>query len=664
MVDELIETLKNGDEVRRREAAHKLGSIKSDKGLRALIDAFSDESWLVREMAVESILTIGDESGVAMFLTVLKDTDARVRNSAVKILTGLGDLALDALSKSLEDEDDNTVRYSADCIGDIGNKKGLKPLLGALARSKGDSRYYIILALGKMKESSAIDALLPCLDEDMWIQTAALEALGDIGDSKAVDKILEVMEKEFFVVSPASDALGKIGDVQAIPVLLANLENDNDEIVASSAKALVSIKEKNSDFDVSGFSSLGINGEVVSERLISTLASEDSEARGAAAVLLGWLKAEGAVKPLTKLLGDEDYDVSKQAGETLAELGPASVDSLSSFIDIPEKRAKLLAIKALEEIDDDRALKFVMRTLEEDDEDLKIASINLLGKIGGDGVFERLRDFLEDYSELIRSAAVKAIVGIKPDKGQCGQLLDSLVDANPMLKRSIAEIMGLLKVEEAKEEMEKLLLDSDSNVKQATVFALAEIEGREGIGSIPIMLLGSDDPVLRKSAAIVLGKLADQRGVQPLLLTAQDSDPWVRYHSVQSLRSLKDTRALTVLKKTVEDPLGAVRIVTLKALLDIAPDEIDEELISFSEEEDEDVRQAFIEVLSLSENKIDKAVFLEGVKDVSWKVRESAVRGLGKYDDEESLEQIKKMTEDNNLFVKEAAKRMLEQKEN
>ena len=40
MLDEHIEKLRSGDEIERREAARNLGLIKSDKGLKALLDAF------------------------------------------------------------------------------------------------------------------------------------------------------------------------------------------------------------------------------------------------------------------------------------------------------------------------------------------------------------------------------------------------------------------------------------------------------------------------------------------------------------------------------------------------------------------------------------------------------------------------------------------------
>ncbi len=656
MIDEYIEKLRNGDEIARREAARNLGLIKSDNGLRALLDAFGDDSWLVREMAVESILKVGDESGLAIFLSVLKDKDARVRNSAVKILTGLGDLAIDALTRSLEDENDDIVRYSADCLGDIGNKRALQPLLGALERSHGDSRYYIILALGKLGECGAVPALISCLDEDMWIQTAALEALADIGDKRAVDKIIEVMQGELFLAAPACDALGKIGEVRAVSAILVNIESDNAEIVSAAVKALVRIKESNKDFEHSDLLAYNFDKDIIVKSLISTLGSDDPEARGGAAEVLGWLKAEESAKPIARLLDDEDYDVSRKAGETLASLGGASVDSLIGFMDIPEKRARLLAIQALEEINDDKAVYYALRTLDDEDEDIRIAAINLLGKIGNDTAVDKLLPFLDEYSELIRTTAVKALVNIKIEKKKRQDLLCRIEGGSDLLKRSIAEIMGLLRAAEAKSALEGLLLDGNSNVKQAAVFALAEIEGKEGIGSVPTMLLGSEDPILRKSAAIVIGKLADKRGVQPLILTAQDSDPWVRYHSIQSLTSLGDERSVGIIKKAVSDPIGVVRIAALKGLLKLSPVEVDENLISMENEDDEDVRRTFLEVLISKGVKPSVDFFINSLQDVAWKVRELAVKSLSDFEDDKSLQALKKMLDDDDYFVKNAAK--------
>ena len=657
MLDEHIEKLRSGDEIERREAARNLGLIKSDKGLKALLDAFGDDSWLVREMAVESILKVGDESGLALFLSVLKDTDARVRNSAVKILTGLGDLAIDALTRSLEEEDDDIVRYSADCLGDIANKRGLKPLLGALERSHGDSRYYIVLALGKLKDPGAVPALISCLDEDMWIQTAAFEALGSIADERAVDKIIEVMQRDLFLVSPACDALGSIGDTKAAPAIALNLESDNAEIVSAAVKALVRIKENNKSFEHGDFLNLTFDKNIVIKGLISILESNDSEARGAAAVALGWLKAEDAAKPLAKLLDDEDYDVSKKAGESLAALGGASLDSLLGSMEIPEKRARLLAIKALEEINDDRAVSYALRTLDDDDEDIRIAAIGLLGKIADSGVVENLMPFLDDGSQLIRSATVKALISLKIDKKICEGLLSNIKGASESLKRSIAEIMGLLKFGGAKKYMEELLLDGNSNVKQAAVFALAEIEG-----VIPLKLLSNEDPVLRCSAAIVIGRLKDKKGLNLLIQTARDEDPWVRYYSIQSLAVLADERAVSVIREALSDSVGGVRIASLKGLLNLSPDLINENLISMESEDDEDVRRIFLEVLSSKAGEIPAAVFIEALQDEAWKVREIAVKALGGFDDDASLKALEKMLDDDDYFVKNAAKSAIEKR--
>lgn len=663
MLDEHIEELKTGNEVERREAARNLGLIKSDKGLRALLDAFGDDSWLVREMAVESILKVGDESGLALFLSVLKDKDARVRNSAVKILTGLGDLAIDALTRSLEDDDDDIVRYSADCIGDIGNKRGLEPLLGSLERSHGDSRYYIILALGKLGECGAVPTLISCLDEDMWIQTAVLEALGNIGDKRAVDKIIEVMQGELFLAAPACDALGKIGDVRALSSILASIESDNAEVVSAAVKALVRIKESNKDFEHSDLLAYDFDNIIIVKRLISTLGSDDPEARGDAAVVLGWLKAEGSAESIAKLLDDEDYDVSKKAGETLAALGGASVDSLLGFMDIPEKRARLLAIQALEDIKDERAITYALRTLDDEDEDIRIATINLLGKIGNASAVDRLLAFLDEYSELMRTTAVKALVNIGIEINKREEILCLIEGGSDLLKRSIVEIMGLLRADEAKSTIEKLLLDKNSSVKQAAVFALAEIEGKDGLGSIPTMLLGSEDPVLRKAAAIIIGKLVDKRGVQPLILTAQDSDPWVRYHSIQSLTSLGDERSVEIVKKALNDPIGVVRIAALKGLLKLSPSEIDGDLILMENEDDADVRRTFLEVLFVKGAKLSEKVFINALQDEAWKVRELAVKALGDFEDDESLQALKKMAHDDDYFVKNALKAAMKKRD-
>ena len=148
-----------------------------------------------------------------------------------------------------------------------------------------------------------------------------------------------------------------------------------------------------------------------------------------------------------------------------------------------------------------------------------------------------------------------------------------------------------------------------------------------------------------------------------MILTAQDSDPWVRYHSIQSLTSLGDERAVDIIKKAISDPIGAVRIAALKGLLELSPSEIDENLILMDNEDDEDVRRTFLEVLISKGAKPLGKFFINSLQDVAWKVRELAVKALGDFEDDESLQALKKMLDDDDYFVKNAAKAVMKKRE-
>ena len=68
------------------------------------------------------------------------------------------------------------MRYAADVLGDIGDRKAVGSLIETLKHPSIDVLYYVIQAIGKLKDDAATPALLPFLDQDMWLQSVAVEA--------------------------------------------------------------------------------------------------------------------------------------------------------------------------------------------------------------------------------------------------------------------------------------------------------------------------------------------------------------------------------------------------------------------------------------------------------------------------------------------------------
>jgi HEAT repeat protein len=108
-------------------------------------------------------------------------------------------------------------------------------LLDALKTKSARDLGSVMMALGKLQETRAVELILPYLDgpEAVW----AVAALGDMGDRRAVPPLLEML--------PAKDgpmgvveALGKLGDLRAVEPLMQLLREDGDQEHTSASKAL------------------------------------------------------------------------------------------------------------------------------------------------------------------------------------------------------------------------------------------------------------------------------------------------------------------------------------------------------------------------------------------------------------------------------------------
>jgi putative heme-binding domain-containing protein len=100
----------------------------------------------------------------------------------------------------------------------------------------------------------------------------------------------------------------------------------------------------------------------------------------------------------------------------------------------------------------------------------------------------------------------------------------------------------------------------DAEVRAAAIEALGELRAAEGVEPLP-RLLGDADVRVRRAAAGAAGKLAARQAVEPLLKLVTDPDAGVRLRSLDSLRLLREPRAVPAAVAALAD-----RPVALKAL--------------------------------------------------------------------------------------------------
>ncbi len=630
-VNELLQQLKSGDVEHRREAALELGNLGAVQATPELLAIFDTEGWLVRQAAAQALLMMPSTEAVMGLLHKLRNSDARIRSAAIEAIRGIGAPSIAPLVGLLKDPDAQVVRYAAETLGEIGSVEAVPALEAALSHPDENTVYQVLIAIGKLRDSRAIPKIIPMLDKSLWVQTAALEALSMIGGPDVEDKVVDMLRGEIWALPAVLDALGQIGSAKSLPKLYEFVVSDA-ELAQLALKAIASIISRKGTHEFKERERANLLKVAV-----YAMSSPDISIRRAAIYLAGHFRAAEFVSPLCDILrrgesGEEcgcDDDEQREAAAALASIGAPALPELVSLLMEVDTAIRLLVIDALAQVRTPDAARALELLLGEEDPEIVRAVADAIGRIGDPASMDVLFDLFGHPDSTVRGAAQSGL-------GRYGaraleRLLLMVGNPSAEVRTQAASALGALKDPVAIEPLKKLLVDPSNEVKRAAVFALAQINERH-VGSLPLLLLGNQDPDVRCAAAQVLGRLRDKRAVEPLqFILMEDQNPWVRYEAAQSLGEIGDPRAIPVLVEKMGDDAPQVRISALKAVARLALEERIAALEAVLADRDPEVRLALIESLGVragfppAEN-----VVVVGLRDEDWRVRIAAFRVISR----------------------------------
>ncbi len=173
------------------------------------IDLLNDPDWVVRREAVITLGEMGDERCVEPLAKGLRDGDWQVREVAIEAMGQVGSPAVDTLLKLLRDWD--VRKYAILALGKIRDERVLDPLMQQLKNDefKDDA----INALVELGEPSVPKLVAALKDKDENVRKSAVLALGRIKNSAAIDPLIEMLgDNDWFTRLTAAAALESIGD--------------------------------------------------------------------------------------------------------------------------------------------------------------------------------------------------------------------------------------------------------------------------------------------------------------------------------------------------------------------------------------------------------------------------------------------------------------------
>ncbi len=265
---------------------------------------------------------------------------------------------------------------------------------------------------------------------------------------------------------------------------------------------------------------------------MEVLKSTDTLARRRAAAELGRMRSSATIPALINVLGDEDAGVRASAADALGKLRDRrSVGGLIKLLRDKDRNVRISAIVALGFIKDIKSVKAIVDVMKKDSEKgVKISAAQVLGVLGDKGAVKPLITELSNDDKRVRAQAARSLGKIGAEEA-VGPLIDVL-DNNK----------------------------ESSRVRKYSIEALGEIKTAKSVKKLKA-ILKVDDQVMAVLAAVSLGKLGEDDGLDVVLAGVKSEDVKIRREAIMALSyiGVKNKAVEKAVKKALEDKDPRVR---------------------------------------------------------------------------------------------------------
>jgi len=511
--------------------------------------------------------------------------------------------------------------------------------------------------------------------------------LGQLGTVAVPHLFRAIADADWRVRKTAVEALVWMGGDRIVNQLVQTLNTDDNAGARNSAiEALIQI------------------GRPAIGALLPILTVPDPDVRKFTVDILGEIRDPCAVPDLIKRLEDDDENICIASAEALGKIRDLrAIDTLVSCLSRSDQGwLAHAAAQALGEIGDESAVKPLLQSLNRSS--LREPVIESLGKIGNANTLGPLIAGLTDRLRIVREVSIVALVAIERK-------------TPPSEKQAIVRIVRNSMSNEAVALLEEMLVTSTGDLQKATILLLGwagressvhkllslllEEELEEPIAqslqymnkdkaTLLIGYLSSDNALVRRTVARVLGGMGDHNAEEPLIDLLVDENGHVRSMAALALSCLGSRKAIKPLLRLLTDEYVSVQETAIQALAAIGDESMLDELIKdFStrntllrrnialllgkfttekavatlafalKDEEPDVRKAVVQALSNAPAGQSLKSLLLAITDDDPKVRMLAADALGKMKAPETLVALTPLLEDKDLWVRVAAARGL-----
>ncbi len=583
ITDKYIETLQLASSWEKRAfAAEKLGQIGSAKAVPHLLSSIIDkknEDDDVRGAALRALGRIKDTTAIPALVDALGYPDTWLPPRISEILVSIGQEAAPSLKKELKSSQSESKRgLAAEILGCLEDKSAVMTLIDALSDISPEVRAKSATALGKLKDSGAVNVLLELLISDPipFVRVRVAQALGSIGHPAVIDYLVNVLkDPEWWVRVRAVESLEQFGE-NAVSALLIALEDDDLEVRRRSAMALEKI---------------GYVGKIIEEY-------RQEEYKPEIKNILFLIARTGIIECISEKLNMEDMNLQKRI---VRILGDAKVMEASGIL--------------LELLSNTTEWTFKARIIES------------LGKIGTQEAVPRLIDCLKDDKYWVRRSAVEAL-GMLGSVDSVDEIAEILLDPSLHAREAALNALSSLKTAKYSKTIEACLDDPSSSVRSTALRVIRELQISPDRQKVSRLLTDSSQEVRAEAVKYFTATKDSADLLDILMLLPHGSDP-LRQEIVEYVRSARPKSFKKINNLFNIDELSNEVIIFLIEIASIIGDhDATRFILDFRQSMDSSIREKVFNEMPKLDFRGFHAVYEKGLFDPSEKVRTKVLTGI------------------------------------
>lgn len=552
LVDRYLRELRTARRwTRRAAAAAFLGWTGSPRAVSALLETALDvrgEAEPVRAAALHSLERIRHADAVPPLVATLSSSETWFAPRAAVVLLRIGEQAIEPLLHELSNPGSaaSTRRWAAWILGQIGDRRALRALHGALADTDPELRARAAKALGRMRDASSVQPLLDRLitDPSPFVRTAVAQSLGRLPARETIGFLTRSLsDPEWWVRLRAVESLANLGR-QAVDTLRAALRDHDPGVAREAARGLERVGAVADALDV--LRAEGYEPEA-SEFLID-------------------VGRAGSLDALLDALRDSDSAIVTQVVRILARIGnrAAGASLAELLVSRPDPALQARVVSALVGIRASGHVREVATLLKSPDEWVRQAAIEYLEGFGDAQRLPPIDGLLSDPNAGVRCAALRLVERLRPADAVESLIIPRLDDVDGAVRAQAARTL-------ASRGRHDLLLargigDAPDDVIHETVAGLSPDGSADAVRLTLALFPRVSERELERLADVVR-RAAAQHPEEVAELSSSLDDPAARWVAATAALVTPTPLAFVSLEELARDEDPRVRAAALPALL-------------------------------------------------------------------------------------------------